>query len=927
MFHLRPHKGGIAGKPPHFYAVRGPGGGDIKCETAVVTEAEYKAQALNAVLNFSGPAQFALGALPGTSMSKNEICRAELLAWLKAVGAKRVVVAFDREEKGDPRLASFKPDKRKGHDTQVWARYLAQFLNREGYDAKVAVLPREYQDAQGKADWDGRLAARIAELKGDATEPNEIWPAVAPVIRKEWLAVLSSARKPNEFRGSGVFTDEEERLIQVGLNKLYLRRALPCGGVEELDLAQKLKSLANGSLKDVPGVYDLGEKYRQVVGGYYVLAPLRDQEKAKLGDKRDQAKRDADADLLWFCNLKARGTPKAVSNFRMTCHYVLVKEDGTRFRMVTLENTQGEKTGPVALGARPFTAPRDFREWLANQGNFTWLEGEKELELLQRDLNEEAAFMEVYEVTAYGDHDQSGLTFLDDVAYGPGGEEILPDEHGIVWWGERGYKLSERGSDNQCFRQPKPRMRPAEALVFDGGYKLVKGTADNLSAIQGLFREVTHLLGETLGVCEAYIAIGAFLAFVAARAILREYGAFPGLWITGEKGSGKTTLTSLLMELMGFLRMQSGIGLLRNSSPAGLQIVQEQVSNQPVWLDEFRETEVHPDKRAIIHSAFNRELSSKFAESGCSRKIRTAFIVVGESTTSDAATRSRYAHIHVNRNRRKGDHLPWLQEHRDQFFVFGRFLMRNRPRYIELCLARLSNWLKSPELAGIEERHRLVYGVGYAAFRAMAEMLQSHAAEDLEEFRKELVAQTGAATEEVQSQTDLNQFFEDLLAAFTNGAFGHTKAELQRYFRAERKEAPHPPGAPNQTQVPWVSADLYLKPAVLDVVRRHKYLQHQELRLNQLDLRGQMATKKYWLRPKHRMHRKRFAGKNNEGCWGIDLDFHPMGYHPISDEEWLAQLETAGVPDGDVFSCPKDEWADPRHGELFAIVHKLLAKE
>jgi hypothetical protein len=114
---------------------------------------------------------------------------------------------------------------------------------------------------------------------------------------------------------------------------------------------------------------------------------------------------------------------------------------------------------------------------------------------------------------------------------------------------------------------------------------------------------------------------------------------------------------------------------------------------------------------------------------------------------------------------------------------------------------------------------------------------------------------------------------------------------------------------------------------VLDVLRRYKHQQHQELRLNQLDLRRQMATKKYWLHPKHGMHRKRFAGKNNEGCWGIDLNFHPMGYHPMSDEDLVAHLETAGVSDGDVFSCLKDEWADPRHGELFAIVHKLLAKE
>ena len=98
-------------------------------------------------------------------MSRNEICWGELLRWLKAVAPERVVVAFDREEKGNPRLPSFKPDRRKRYDSQIWARHLAQALIREGYNAVVAVLPVEWQDAKGKADFDGRLAARIAQLQ------------------------------------------------------------------------------------------------------------------------------------------------------------------------------------------------------------------------------------------------------------------------------------------------------------------------------------------------------------------------------------------------------------------------------------------------------------------------------------------------------------------------------------------------------------------------------------------------------------------------------------------------------------------------------------------------------------------------------------------------------------------------------------------
>jgi hypothetical protein len=373
--------------------------------------------------------------------------------------------------------------------------------------------------------------------------------------------------------------------------------------------------------------------------------------------------------------------------------------------------------------------------------------------------------------------------------------------------------------------------------------------------------------------------------------------------------------------------MLSGLGLPRNCSVAGMQIAVEQFENLPVWLDEFREAEVHADKRAIIHAVFNRELPSKFSETGRMRRIRSAFIVAGESTTTDAATRSRYAHIHVDKRRRRGNHLPWLKNHRDLFFTLGRFIMRNRSQFSELCLKHLEIWLESDDLDSIEERSRLVYGISYAAFVALAEILKSHAADDLKKFRLDLIKQARVATTEVQSQTDVSQFVEYIYAAFNNGAFGKSAGELKHFFCVERIELPHPPNAPEQNQVPCFSAHLFLKPApVIDVVRRHLRMQGLELKLNQLDLRRQMGNKDYWLEPKHGMHRKNFGGKNNEGCWGIDLSHHPLGLQAMSLDDWLAHLKAKGLPTDGLVNISED-WEDPRHGELFAIVHKLLAKE
>lgn len=282
----------------------------------------------------------------------------------------------------------------------------------------------------------------------------------------------------------------------------------------------------------------------------------------------------------------------------------------------------------------------------------------------------------------------------------------------------------------------------------------------------------------------------------------------------------------------------------------------------------------------------------------------------------------------MEKNRRKGNHLPWLKKHRDLFFTLGRFALRNRSKFSELCLKHLDTWLESEDLKGIEERSQLVYGISYAAFVTMAEMLdESHGRQDLEKFRLELIKQARVATVEVQSQTDVSQFIEHIYDAYNNGAFGKSVSDLKQFFYVERVELAHPPKAPDQNQVPCFSAYLFFKPSpVIDVVRRYLRAQGLEFKLNQLDLRRQMANKDFWLKPKHGIFRKNFGGKNNEGCWGIDLSYHPFGLHEMSSEDWLEHLKAKGMPTDSCVNISED-WADPRHGELFAIVHKLLAKE
>jgi DNA translocase FtsK/SpoIIIE-like protein len=178
LIKLRPHKGGglantVAGRPrlyiPRDY--RTCADWVEKFHTVIITEGEYKADAIwsiqglgaklqidaNDGLPILNPEQMArfepigVCALPGISYVRHVEMRMELDRWLKEVGARKVIVGFDDEDN------SSKP-MHKRFDALIAARVLAiQLSTTLHVDARVCILPKEWRNEHGKADWDGAL--------------------------------------------------------------------------------------------------------------------------------------------------------------------------------------------------------------------------------------------------------------------------------------------------------------------------------------------------------------------------------------------------------------------------------------------------------------------------------------------------------------------------------------------------------------------------------------------------------------------------------------------------------------------------------------------------------------------------------------------------------------------------------------------------
>lgn len=692
----------------------------------------------------------------------------------------------------------------------------------------------------------------------------------------------------------------------------------------------------------------LAEAYEKVAGWYYERK-LSEQHKERLLTELSQAE---NFEHIKFLKLALKGTPSRVASFRLVPCYVLIKPNGDRLRLVRIRSIRGELSGLIALDSKSFTAPRDFRHWLTQNGNLSWQGGERQLQALQQDIDFQLAYRNVIQLVCYGCERVDGLWFVDDCAFAPDGTQILPDEDGIFWHLGKGYKFLRNaeqvplGEEEQAFRlKPAPAMQPDKGLMLDanGDFSLQSDVPDDPVAIQQLLGNLVLHLNASYGGHDGAMLVAATLASFAGPDLFADYHQFPGIWITGEKGSGKTFTAKWLMGLHGVTGIASGLSF-KTSTAVGMQIAMGQYANIPIWGDEFKESELRDASIiGVIHGGFNREVATKWSVDGRVRTIRSNLLITGESACSNAATMSRFITAVAAREKRSGggeeqrQRLQWLQQHQKYFFTIGRMILRNRQRFVASMKQHLQKWEESSEVAMVEPRARFTYGVSFASFMALQDLIPIYDAKRCAEFRIHLIRKTISAAEELATLTDVVRFFEILINAVKAGVFGRSASELSRSFKFAANPKSNPPlsklqleDAAEHPYLAWKSGILYFQPGVvIDLLRKWLYSQGLPFPLSQADLLRQLKSKGYWVTPTHKQgHQQRF-GKNADKpsyCWAIDLDkFAELGLFLVSDEEWIASLHT----DGDAARpriAPK-EWIDPRRGPLFAIVDALEEKE
>ncbi len=972
-----------------------------KSECGIVTEGEFKAMALHQVLVgaepftpdpkylvalrphklwargaqpwcFLGPGggKFAVAALPGITFCKREgetwKVRYMLDSWVEALGMGDCVVAYDSEEKKNANGSRF--------DSVVYAVWLAKDMCRQGVRGRWAQIPIEMRDAQGKADWDNVLARAVAGKR------PEDWPEIAPAIARQWRGWISSAVDMRQDTPIQVRFDDQvvvsfhkgRRQVELPaaaegkLRRISYRTRLPRPGGESgpgrintRRIGRRLMGIARevaaGQHTSITGeevaayLKSLGCAYLDLEGGYYLFHALKIMPAVKRAPKpterefwvqvMTEADTGGDVDSGWAAEMALQGRPERFTDFFIEPLYKLLKANGEFVRVVNLVNRYGERTTRLELTGEHYSSPTKLREFLnTHSDGGSWSSGERELQAKMEDWNSELAFRTVKEVCAWGWSQDAQAWFGSDCAIDEQGIH-KPNRHEFFHLKTGKWQVGKVDREGADWFQTAPVWHPERAVP--------------LERIAGLLSDFTEHLHLAIGDAHAFIALGIVFSYAAAPEIFDVFHAFPGLWIHGEASQGKTTIARWLMRLAGFpfIGRHGGVSL-ESSSAAGGALVMQQYSNLPVWFEEAQ-ADTRGDLLRLLKDTFNRIGGAKRLSTGM-RQIMTSPIVIGQATSADHATRTRYPHILVAASRRlpkPGDswegqvlnegearqiheaNYKHVEENvLDDLYLIFRHVLLHRKAFAKRVMEIIPEWIESEPIRSVEKRTATVRAIALAGFWAALELCGvqqlphwiqvddnwTRVMVDREELidcglKPFLAEETRRTVQDTRETGEIEEFLRAITTCWERKGFGDQKSDWRAYFHAVLTDYCDPLGVAEDSNQRgrWQKVILYLNPdPLLDAMAEYLRRQNKFMKLRRDDLKAQMSARPWWVKFASKDTKVRFNLNGvsvTSRAWGLNLDLLPeFGYRPTSDQDVYGAHPT-----------------DPRKGPLYSIAEAL----
>ena len=650
---------------------------------------------------------------------------------------------------------------------------------------------------------------------------------------------------------------------------------------------------------------------------------------------------------------RLKGVPTPISTFTMSCEYKLHTPAGIVERLVKITRRRSGRTSTEKksriIGPKDCSRLADFREWCYGIGDANFGGsgggGDKDLQDLMIDMDHHSYLRDIHELDTYGLHTDSGIWFNGDCAFPPNGSVIHADKNGIFWHEGTGYQFPPPSGDDaaEAFCQGAPlllsshdraskagnlawvkSMRTAlaedvrghrEALTMADAMLNETAPADCQALIDatppssharlrralsaGILSQAGEDLFNTIGDYDGWTILGMMLAYAIGPELCRQ-GGHPGLWFTGKKSSGKTTIGRWIMRIWGFKELP-GIKIGGKSSTAvGLGRGLTQYSSQPILLDEYRADTVEDAIEQMLRGAFDRSGGLKGIADGSKKTknptAKTTPLVMGESSSRDSATRSRFVQIHVTKNNRIGDgaaRYTRVQNDCKHWFHLGRWLMENRAAFAASALERLGEWNLSPTVRQQipDERDRLRPGIAFACYYAAAELLGLTCGQQLTEFHTFLLSHGKQEAQDVDEESFISRFWKDVIT-------GRQAGKIDRKFFALKWVIL----APEDGVLRIVADGAILRQPVTEAIRVC-YLAYLNVHgaycayvksmdglkpIGDTDVRRHLQREPYYIpNPKRKgetVHRVRMGGTNTT-CMVISLERQPAEREDQPEEE------------------------------------------
>lgn len=432
---------------------------------------------------------------------------------------------------------------------------------------------------------------------------------------------------------------------------------------------------------------------------------------------------------------------ETISNFTMK---VIARHETSEgvVREVVLVDEFGKHSRSFPLASTPMVKRDLFADFVMSKGNYIWTGTNDDLATIWRGLFLDDDGRHIIEPDHIGWVSEEKIFLFGNLAINQDGEEIRPDKHNIFW-------------------REKYGLKPVPVSISTGKAPINEGIPV-LSSTHVDILDVRKRLEETIGKYEAYILLGWVASVLFMEDVFSAYNCFPFLFVTGRRGSGKSTIAEWSMNFFG---IETGGKMAGDTTSVAIQRYLSYYSSLPVFIDEYRNTKNITIKNGFLRNVYNRQSAGKGIKAAFGvreGKVRGTLLVSGEETPDDNALLTRCVVINVKEKNRVVNHFNWFQNHRTGLSFITYHILKHKKANLSNFIENLNDGKDFFVKRGLDDRMAINYAVVGSGFCALFGELPR-------DFQDYLATESQRVKNEYDQEHAMQVFWEDLLALQSTG--------------------------------------------------------------------------------------------------------------------------------------------------------------